>query len=263
MKKASNQSPARKKDFTLLKFRTKYPQPFDTRFAFRLSYFLPNRKPVENRPTAHALKIQRQRLAALNRMNRLVQGGSTKSAAAKAARMSLTTAWRLRRAFTVGGAPALLPKVITGRPGKIHPKVSELSRSKAEGLALLQRSAKAGWIAFAKTRDCPPALAKYIQTNQASLPAAMLRAVRVRRVSVRLVLGPTLIALWARRGDLEGRAVAQDRATGRGAATGRRGGYKASARGKRRAAPFKRAGAGLAKKVKGVKAGFKSRRLPV
>lgn len=188
---------------TLLKFR-RYPRPLDTIFVARLSYFLPSRNSANNPPTAHALRTQRKRLAAINKISDLTKAGQTQSAAAAAAGMSLTTAWRLRRAFTIGGAAALLPKVITGRPGKPQPRISERSRSKAECLALLKRSAKAGWIAFAETSDCPADLAKFIRSNRASLPAAMLRAVRLRRVSSKMTVGPTQIAIWARDRELGG-----------------------------------------------------------
>lgn len=114
----------------------------------------------------NSITIARQRRETLLRFNRL----KTTHGAAKAAGLvgaSLPTLWRWRKQFAAHGLSGLRPKQAHG--GKRSPfaklKLRAAAVCELERLVALTGSRAAAWWQFARTPNCPPAVARYVKRN--------------------------------------------------------------------------------------------------
>lgn len=122
-----------------------------------------------------------RRLERVKRFRDLQSQGIPAGQAARAARLSRTSAWRWSRNFEEGGPGALIPRPKGPKPSRavqlgLQPQIL----SRVQRLAVTHGTSPAGWRAFANDPSCPAELRSAIQPGCA-IPEALRSAVRVER----------------------------------------------------------------------------------
>ncbi|MCU0785656.1 MAG: hypothetical protein MUF81_16750 [Verrucomicrobia bacterium] len=149
-------------------------------------------------PTAHAIKEQHRRILALAKISLYVEAGYGKCRAANLSGVNYITAWRWQKLQAAGGDDALLPRRhLSGRRSQFTLRQDALSR--VEAAALTTGSRRAAFLQVARGEDCPSEIAARVHPRNGYVAAALLNQIRVRRVPVTLLIGPTRFSISFRK----------------------------------------------------------------